>query len=209
MTLPKELKEAISRLPSTEKDKLIFRLLKKDLTLANRLLFELTSEDSVEDKREQVKQRLTLRINSATNHYYSPGYLLMAVRDMSGFINEHVSLTKDKFGEAQLNLWMINKVLEENGAKILSTTRGKANTFCVATIARAFKIMLLIKKMHEDYRIEFEDDLKKLGKLIGNNPYLMQSAIYNGLDVNWMIGAKIPENLEQIHKDLRARGYLK
>ena len=128
---------------------------------------------------------------------------------MSGMINDHVSTTKDKFGEAQLNLWMINKVLEINGEKILSTTIGKANTFCVATIARAFKIMLLIKKLHEDYFVEFEDDLKKLGKLIGANPYLMKCAINNGLDVNWLISAEIPADLEQIHKNLRARGYLK
>lgn len=39
----KEFKEAISRLPSTEKDKLIFRLLKHDMALENRLYFELVN----------------------------------------------------------------------------------------------------------------------------------------------------------------------
>lgn len=69
--------------------------------------------------------------------------------------------------------------------------------------------MILIKKMHEDYFIEFEDDLKELGSLIGQNPYLMKTAISNGLDVNWLLHAEIPDDIEAIHKDLRARGYLK
>ena len=55
MILPKELKEAITHLSSTEKDKLIFRLLKKDLALANRLLFELVSSETVEEKRKKIQ----------------------------------------------------------------------------------------------------------------------------------------------------------
>ena len=50
----KEFKEALSRLPSKEKDKLILRLLKKDLVLANRLLFELLSTNTVEEERQKM-----------------------------------------------------------------------------------------------------------------------------------------------------------
>jgi len=128
---------------------------------------------------------------------------------MSGIINEHVSITKDKYGEAYLNLWMINEVLELNNVKILLESIGKTEKFCVAVIARTFKILLLIKKLHEDYRVEFEDDLMKLGKLISENKYLMKFAIYNGFDVNWLLSAEIPENIDQIHKDIRDRGYLR
>lgn len=48
MTFPKEFKEALSHLPSKEKDKLVLRLLRKDLLLANRLLFELVNTNTVE-----------------------------------------------------------------------------------------------------------------------------------------------------------------
>jgi len=209
MTIPKELKDAISGLSSKDKDKLIFRLLKKDLVLANQLLFDLVSVENVEEKRAQVKKQLSNFIEHATIRFYSPGWLNMDVREMSGIINEHVTITKDKFGEAYLNLWMITEILERNKEKILSASIGKSEKFCVAVIARAFKILLLIKKLHEDYRVEFEDDLMKLGRLIGENQYLMKFAIYNGLDVNWLIQVEIPENLEEIHKDLRDRGYLR
>lgn len=205
----KEFKDAISNLSSKEKDKLIFRLLKKDLNLANRLMFELVSLDSVESRREKVKSSMQHDIERSGTHFYSTGYLNMDVRELSGKINEHVGITKDKYGEISLNLWMINEVLGRNQDNILSESYRKASKFCIAVIARAFKIIILIKKQHEDYFIDFEDDLQKLGKLISENRYLMECAIYNGFDVNWLLLSKIPDNIEQIHKDIRERGYLR
>lgn len=209
MQIPKELKDAISNLPSKEKDKLIFRLLKKDLALANRLLFELVSETTIDEQREIIKKRLSFLIERATNSFYSCGYLNVDVRDMSGVINEHVLITKDKFGEISLNLYIITNVLEKNKKNILTKPEPKTRKFCVAVIARAFKILLLIKKMHEDYFLDFRDDLKKFGEIIADNDYLMQSAIRNGLDVNWLILGEIPEDIEAIHKEIRANGFLK
>lgn len=209
MTFPEELKDAIRQLPSKEKDKLIFRLLKRDLVLANQLLFEFVSTETVEIRREKTKKYLKNLIERATLHFYSTRYLNMDVRGMSGVISEHVSFTKDKYGEISLNLWMITEVLQKNAKKILAESGDKSEKFCVAVIARAFKILLLIKKLHEDYLVDFEDNLIKLGNLISNNPNLMKRAIQNGLDVNWLINVNIPENIEQIHKDLRAKGYLK
>lgn len=209
MMFPKEFKDAISNLPSEEKDKLIFRLLKTDLALANQLHFKLVSDHTVEELREKVKTQLDLLIDRATKNYYSPGYLNMDIRDMSGRINEHVNITKDKYGEISLNLYMIIRMLEENRKSILTASWGKAEKLCTAVVSRAFKILLLIKKMHEDYFTEFEDDLKKLGKLINSNDHLMKAAIYNGLNVTWLITGNIPGNIEQIHKELKAKGYLK
>jgi len=208
MIFPKEFKEAISNLPSAEKDKLIFRLLKNDLALANQLHFKLVSDHTVEELREKVKAQLNILIERATNKYYSPGYLNMDIRDMSGRINEHVNITKDKYGEISLNLYMITRILEENRKNILTVSWGKAEKLCTAVVSRAFKILLLIKKMHEDYFTEFEDDLKKLGELIANNNYLMKAAIYNGLNINWLLSGNIPDNIQQIHKELKGKGYL-
>lgn len=47
MTYPKEFKEALSNLPSKEKDKLILRL-----------LFELVSTKTVEEQRDKLEERL-------------------------------------------------------------------------------------------------------------------------------------------------------
>lgn len=211
MTYPKEFKEAISNLPSKEKDKLILRLLKKDLVLANRLLFELVNTNSVEEEREKLEKRLIhYTQRNANNGYYTIGYLNWDVRDLSGLINQHVRITKDKFGEAHLNLIMINEVLKSNRSFILnSKPPAKRKKFCIAVMARIFKILLIINKLDEDFLIEFEENLKILGNLIVDNKFLIEEAIRNGLDVNWLINAEIPEDIATIHKEIRANGFLK
>ena len=73
----------------------------------------------------------------------------------------------------------------------------------------SFKILLFIKALHEDYLHDFKDNLEKLGTLILVNTDLMQLAIKNGLDINWLINAEIPENIVALHKQLRADGFLK
>ena len=209
MAFDPEFKKALQLLPDSEKDKLILRLLKRDLNLANKLRFELVDTESVQDKREQLKNRIIRRIQLATDRYYSVGYLLMDIRDISGEINQHVPITKDKFGEISLNCLMLKQMLELNNERIGTEKYGKAYTLCIYIIARIFKILMLIQKQHEDLHLEFNDDLATLGKLIGNNHHLMKTAILNGLDVNWLIEFNIPNNIADIYKTLRENGLLK
>lgn len=206
----KEFKDAISRLPSLEKDKLILRLLKHDLSLANRLHFELVNTNTVEEQRELVKVKLFKMVEQATKTYYSPGYLKMDIGYMSGEITEYVKLTKDKYGEIYLTLFILNETLERNAHRILDQTKTKARQLTTPVIAKAFKILLLLNKLHEDYKIEFSSEINRLGYILAENPPFMEDAIYNGLDINWLLDTNnIPKNIEAIHKDLRNRGYLK
>lgn len=209
MKFSNEFKEAISHLPSKEKDKLLLRLLKKDLTLAHRLEFELLDQRSLEERRAEMENTIKKEVKRMTDTFYSPGYLNMDIRYASGSINEHVKITKDKFGEVSLNILLLTEVLQQNKENILNATYNKAYKLTVAIIARAFKILLLTHKLHQDYLIDLQDDFRKLGLLIGDNHYLMKSAIYHGLDVNWVISAEIPDDIQLIYKDLRERGYLR
>ena len=209
MTIDPEFKKALQLLPNEEKDKLILRLLRGNLKLANQLRFKLVDNDSVEDKRNQVKALIGKSIQSATEHYYSPGYLFMDLREISGEINAHVSLTKDKPGEIFLNCLMLRQLLEQNNSRIAAEKYGKASNLCVYIVARVFKILMLMQKQHEDLHLEFKEDIEAIGQLIGHNPNLMKTAIYNGLDVNWLISFDVPENVAGIYKNLRERGLLK
>lgn len=209
MKFDKKFKEAISHLESQEKDKLIFRLLKYDLNLANRLYFELLSTKTVDEKRAVIETRIKNKVIQMTDHFYSPGYLMMDLRDLSGEITEHVSITKDKFGEASLNLLMLNEVLRLNNKNIQNTTPGKSYKLCLYIIARAFKILILVKTLDEDYFTEFENKLNQLGEVLSQNSYLMNTAIKNGFDVNWLLHADIPDDIKEIHKTIRSQGFLK
>lgn len=209
MLFDPEFVKALQLLSDKEKDKLILRLLKYDLPLASRLRFELVDTDTVEDKRAQMAERVIQRIQRATERYYSTGYLLMDVREISGEINQHVSMTKDKFGEISLNALMLRQLLKQNNQRIASETYGKAYTLCVYIIARLFKLFILIQKQHEDLHLEFREDMEAIGEYVGKNPNLMKTAIYNGLDVNWLIQYEIPENIVEIHRKLRENGLLR
>ncbi|NVN95795.1 MAG: hypothetical protein HXX18_10985 [Bacteroidetes bacterium] len=209
MLFDPEFKKALQRLTEPEKDKLILRLLKHDLVLANRLHFELLDTDSVKDKRAQLETSIIKKIERVSERYYSPGYLLMDAREISGDINNHVSITKDKYGEISLNCLLLKKLLELNNNRIETEEYGKAYTLCTYIVAKIFKILLLMQKQHDDLYLDFREDIETIGKFIGNNPNLMKIAIYNGLDVNWLIQFNIPENIYEIYKNLRQNGQLK
>lgn len=207
--ISKELKKAIQELPSAEKDKLIFRLLRRDVDLEKRLHFELVDIDTVEDKRIAFETSMLKKIAGFSERFYSVGYLLQDTRYTSGDISHHVKITKDKFGEISLNIKMLIEVLKHNNERIQNEKHSKSYTLCIYIIARAFKILLLIDAIDDDYFIEFKEDLNLLGQLIGQNHSLMKTAIHHGLDVNWLISGEIPIDIVEIHKNLKQNGFLK
>ena len=209
MRFEKEFKEAVSNLPEKEKDKLILRLLKHDLALANQLYFELLSVQTKEERRTEMEAIVINRVADMSQSFFSPGYLLMDMRYLSGEITEHVKTTKDKLGEVSLNLLMLNEVLKQNSSRISNLNPGKFRKIAIYIIARAFKLLVLIRSMHEDYFTDFKSDLFTLGELIGQNDHLMRTAIHNGLDVNWLLSGSIPDDIKQQHERLKQQGFLK
>lgn len=209
MKFSKEFKEAISCLPEKEKDKLLIRLLKKDLILAQRLEFELIDHLSVDERRALIADDIETEVKKFSGYSGSIGYLNMDMRYLSGSITKHVKITKDKFGEVSLNILMLTEVLQLNNERIQQASFSHARKLLVAIIARAFKIVVLTHKLDEDYLIELEKPLNRLGQLISENDYLMNTAIHNGFDVNWLLSASIPEDIDEIHRNLKKQGYFK
>lgn len=209
MVFEKEFKEALLDLPVKEKDKLLLRLLKRDVPLANQLYFELVSTQTVEERRSELEEMVVKRASNMSKRSSSIHDLLKEMRSLSGDITEQVRITKDKFGEISLNLLMLNEILRTNKPQISFFYRVKAHKFAVYVIARAFKLLVLIRAMHEDYLADFRDDLTTLGELIAENELLMKTAINNGLDVNWLTLGEIPEDIKQRQDSLKKQGFLK
>jgi len=209
MKFDEEFKVAITDLPEKEKDKLLFRLLKKDLRLVNRLYFELLDLRTADERRLELEQKVCESVDWMSERFYSPGYLQMDMRSLSGTITEHVQITKDKFGEASLNLLMLNRVLRKNNSRISNASSTKAQKLCVYIVVKTFKILLSINKLHEDCLLDFQDGLETLAKNYSANQFLPKVAIKNGLDLTWLASANIPKNIIQIHSDLRKQGLLK
>jgi len=209
MKFEQDFKDALAQLPNKEKDKLILRLLKKDLSLANQLYFQLLDTRSVDELRNIVERKIEHSLHFRNNHFYSPGVLMMYLRDISGVITEHIITTKDKFGEPYLNCIMLISALHNNSANLKQCSKGDAFKFNTYVVARIFKILTQVRALHEDLRFDFQELFEQLVTEMIEIPTLMDATIYHGLDMNWIDYQAIPENIALIQKELRAQGYLK
>ena len=183
-TITDELKKAIAQMPPKEKDKLLFRFLRSHPDLVEKLTFELLEpDDNKELRRGELRDKILRSFEYYKNQYYSPGYLLLLLRDMSGDINRHVKATKDKYGEIELNFLMLNKSLELFGKEIKKATPQRSRTYNNYVVKRAIKLIALLEKMHEDLRLDFLPAMKDLAGHIKGQLNMMAVAEREGLDL--------------------------
>jgi hypothetical protein len=204
-----EFKIALQNLPVSEKDKLLFRLIKKDIKLAKKLHFELVDTETVEQKRAQASEKISNYIKRLPKYVSSLRDVLPHVRTLSGEITDHVNTTKDKYGEISLNIQMLNEIIEAYKTMISNDQYNFGSKLYNYIIARTFKVLILIKAINEDYWMEFSESLAELGQNIGTSHPLMRVAMDCQLNVNWLIEFDIPENIVALQKELRANGYLR
>ncbi|AZB23715.1 deoxyuridine 5'-triphosphate nucleotidohydrolase [Chryseobacterium bernardetii] len=208
MEYSKEFKAALSAFSSAEKDKLIFRLLKKDKLLSKKLYFELIDPETTDDKRKAMEQNVEEKVLLASKYIGNAKYFLTVIRKISAEITEHIKITTDKFGEVSLNLLMVDKILDYNTD--LSRQRfDNVYKLYIYIINKLFKSLILIKKLDEDYWMEFDDLLRTIQQKTLENRYLQKLCINNGLDFNWFESDNIPDNIEQIMKDIKSQGFLR
>jgi hypothetical protein len=209
MKLDDHLKKAIAELPEKEKDKLLFRLLRQHPLLADQLYFELVDETSVDGRRDRMEAHVVTMVERATDSYHTPRDLMVDLRHLSGEINEHVKVTRDKYGEVHLNLRMLALALSGNAIRLNSASFGSSAKLCVYVVAKVFNMLVLMQKLHPDLRFDLQKDLRTIGELMGANGSMMRTAIHHGLDVNWLLTGDVPDGIEEMRKELRRRGYLK
>lgn len=208
MEYSKEFKAALSAFSGTEKDKLIFRLLRKDKLLSKKLYFELIDPETTDDKRDAMEEQVKEKVLLASKYTGNAKYFLTIIRKISAEITEHVKITTDKFGEISLNLLLINAILDYNTD--LSRQRfDNVYKLYLYIINKIFKSLILIRKLDEDYWMEIDEYLRDTEKKITENHYLQKLCINNGLDFNWLECDRIPENIDQIMKDIKNQGFLR
>lgn len=191
--LTDDFKKAIAGLSPREKDKLLFRLLPKEPALVAKLTFELLEGgESQDERRQELLELLESELKVGTQHFYSPGYLLLGMRSLSGEITRHVKTTKDKYGEIQANLLLLNDAMRPNLKKIVTFSAGKCRTFNNYVVSRTFKILALLDKQHPDIHLDFHDDLRELGENIQSIPTLRDLAKQENLNVSALLRGEVP-----------------
>lgn len=208
MEYSKEFKQALSEFSSIEKDRLIFRLLKKDKLLSKKLYFELIDQETTDDKRNAMEEVIKERISSASKYISNPKYFLTLIRKLSAEITEHVKITTDKFGDVSLNLLLVSQVLEYH-EKLNRERFDMVYKLHMYLINKLLKALILIKKLDEDYWMEFDELLRDIDLQIHQILFLEKLCVNNSFDFNWLQSENIPDNLDAIVKDIKSQGFLR
>lgn len=189
-----ELKDAISDLSDKEKDKLLFRLLPKDQKLVHKLEYQLLEySETQEERRGDVRQEIMNEMAKYPQYYYSPGYLLMTLRELSGKITYHKDITTDKLGEIELNYLMLIEGIERNFPELRKEGYFASKSFNEYVVKRVKKLIGLTQKLHEDYILEFEEDMIKIGNLLNELPTMKNFIQEHDLDIAALMSGELPE----------------
>jgi len=206
----KEFKLLLSQLDTKKKDKLIWRLLRKDWYLREQLYFEMVDTRSVQELREETSTLVKSKVEKLGYQGAYMAQMQRFIRYVSGDIALHVRITKDKYGEIELNLLMLNELLEQHQVFIVNSESEKyKRKLFLYIVNRIFRTMVQLQKIHEDLRLDFEEAFTKLGQSINNINELYTLAEDNGLELNWLTDYDIPENIADIYRNLKLQGYLK
>ncbi|PRY24806.1 hypothetical protein CLV58_13814 [Spirosoma oryzae] len=157
--LDPDLKKAIVRMPGPEKDKLLLRLIAKDATLTEKLQFELVEHGrTIDERRELIKDFIR---RTANLHQDTAAWVLIDLRTVSGYITRHVKVTKDKYGEVELMLYMLNTFYDVH-AHLLHKFSHRTEKAAQYIAKRTEMLLKKVVKLDPDYYLEFSDDINKL-----------------------------------------------
>ncbi len=159
MAISKELKAAVLSLTREEKDKLLVRLLNKHKDLQEQLQFQLIEGgETLQERRDAIQNTIDRLYKLEPD---SSGWLMMDMRKIHSLITYHVKITKDKYGEIELVLYLLNQCFEKQlpyVQKYTSKTDGIAEYIAKRTEA----VLKKIPKLHEDIQFEFMEHANAL-----------------------------------------------
>ncbi len=204
-----EFKAALAMLPSKEKDKLLWRLIKRDELLARRLEYELLAPYDAVDKRNELAALIQDKTISIVDRRERLSAILSQFRSLSGDISRHVYITKDKVGEIQLNFILLQQAMQLMGNSSYLFGGRATQKYIIYMLNKLYRTTMLVNKLHTDYHIELEDDAQKLGKIMQANPDLMKYVTHHKFNINWLIDFDIPEDLDAHFKAVQQQGLLR
>lgn len=204
-----EFKAALALLPSKEKDRLLWQLIKRDELLARRLEYELLAPYEAVDKRNELAELIQDRAIAMASRRKRLPAILSQFRRFSGDITRYVYVTKDKVGEITLNFILLQQAMQLlNNTSYMFGGRG-TQKYIVYMLNKLYRTCMLVHKLHVDFHIELEDEAHKLGKIMQANLDLMEYVKHHKFNVDWLLDFNIPEELDAHYKAIRQQGLLK
>jgi hypothetical protein len=166
------LKDAILQMPQKEKDKILLRLIAKDEMLVAKLNHQLleNEDDTLEQRQNllaEIKKAISFKGRRNDEYYHTPGTLMMVLRSCNAAISQHFKITKDKMGEIELSLTLVNEAFTHH-QKMLAEKTKRADNFAEYVVKKAEFILKKLEKIHEDYYVELEREVDKMLAFVHN-----------------------------------------
>ncbi|SFT36200.1 hypothetical protein SAMN05216474_0110 [Lishizhenia tianjinensis] len=207
MKISPALQKAVCNLSADQKNKILLELLSKNESYAQKLEFQLLNTLTVVELREKLFHTLDDELHNNAM-LYTPGQLLMFLRDLYRKIETHAQLTGDTYGEVDLNIFVLNESLKLHSQSMTTFKYKQVETWCKFILAKTFKALLQRTQLTNKEQLELYPDLEELGHHYQNNKYLTRSARSHGLQLNWLLNNEVPNNLQEIHDGIKKLGYL-
>lgn len=172
------LKIAILDLPTKEKDKLLLRLINKDETLVEHLHFQLLEDESdLQDRVKIICEKIDLQFKKSNhlinqiNIIRSHRQLLLTLKTLSGIVNYHVQITKDKVSEFELRKYILQESFTRYSYLFNKYTTGEnAEKLFKYQAGRLKLIQSIFDKFHEDLKYDYENEIQQLNDFLKETP---------------------------------------
>ncbi|GGK57363.1 hypothetical protein ACD591_15375 [Rufibacter glacialis] len=150
-----DFKQALKKLSEKEKEALVLRLVRKDAEAYDALAFELLEDVTLETLFDRSTTTIHDIMFSVSGRSLSKA-LSRGLKKATQEIARYQRITKDRKGEVELHLYLLHLLFENFTGQFESIYKG----FYVATARLVLRTMMLIKKhLHEDYHLEYQDQL--------------------------------------------------
>ncbi|MDM1542385.1 MULTISPECIES: hypothetical protein [unclassified Empedobacter] len=172
------LKIAILDLPTKEKDKLLLRLINKDETLVEHLHFQLLEDESdLQNRVKIIYEKIDLQFKKSNhlinqiNIIRSHRQLLLTLKTLSGIVNYHVQITKDKVSEFELRKYILQESFTRYSYLFNKYTTGEnAEKLFKYQAGRLKLIQSIFDKFHEDLKYDYENEIQQLNDFLKETP---------------------------------------
>ena len=176
-----EIIEILRTLTLEQKDKLLLKLFRKDPMLVEKLAFEFFEDKSdLRQRVENLKQTIDEYLSASPYNYDTPGEIMMSMRGVNGRITEHVKITKDKYGEVELTILLLNRAFELRWNTLVEKMH-RADTFTEYVLKRTQTVLKNLSKLHPDNLLDFKDELNRLLTFIHKYPRTAKTAAEFGI----------------------------
>lgn len=161
--ISKELEKEILAMTTKVKDRYLLRLIAKNDLLREQLEFQLVEEEGSEvERRAALKEDIIDRL-SEKNSFVTDLY--RKTRKCSAAITWHRRVTKDVYGEVELNLVLLETVLKYQQVHMSKLSRAHEK-LQVYLVKKCIAWLKLLPKLHEDFKIDFLDRFNTVLTLI-------------------------------------------